>query len=116
MTAPMAPTRGSGRAARTRRGLSTGARAVVAAVIAVLTLAAGLVTWHADSAAAGASAPLRVLAWVLLVAGVAAPLAALVLGAIAIRTGSGRTLGAVALLAALVTLVLVGFSALGAGA
>lgn len=116
MTAPMAPTRGSGRPARTWRGLSTGARAVLAAVIAVLTLAAGLVTWHVDGVPAGASAPLRVLAWVLLVAAVAAPLAALVLGAIAIRTGSGRTLGAVALLAALVTLVLVGFSALGLGA
>ena len=113
MTAPVAPTRGSGRAAHAWRDRSTGARAVVAAVLALGVLVAGLVTWHADS---GASAALGVLAWVMIVAGVVAPLAALVLGAIAVRTGSGRALGAVALLAALIVLFLVGFSTMGWGA
>lgn len=50
------------------------------------------------------------------VVGVVAPLAALVLGVIAVRTGSGRALGAVALVVALVALVLVGVSTMGWGA
>lgn len=110
---PVAPTRGSGRAAHAWRDRSTGARAVVAAVLALVVLVAGLVTWHADSGTSGASAVLTVLAWVMIVASVVAPLAALVLGVIAVRTGSGRALGAVAVLAALIVLLLVGFSTMG---
>ena len=116
MTAPVAPTRGTSHAAHAWRDRSTGARAVVAAVLALVVLVAGLVTWRADSADAGASAALGVLAWVMIVAGVVAPLAALVLGTIAVRTGSGRALGAVALVAALIVLFLVGFSTMGMGA
>lgn len=107
MTGPVAPARGP------RRDLSRGAQAAIAALLAVVVLAAGLVAWRADSANAGASTPLTVLAWVTTAAGVAAPLAALVLGAIAVRTGSGRALGAVAVLLALVVLVLVGVATMG---
>jgi cell division protein FtsW (lipid II flippase) len=110
VTAPVAHTRGSRRAADAWRDLSTGARAVVATVLALVVYVAGLVTWQADS---GASAALGILAWVMIVAGVVAPVAALVLGAIAVRTGSGRALGAVALVAALAVLCLVGISTMG---
>ncbi len=110
MTAPVAPVRRSRRTAHAWHDLSTGARAVVAAVLALVVLVAGLFTWRADT---GASAALGALAWVMFVAGVVAPLAALVLGAIAVRTGSGRALGAVALVVALVVLVLVGVSTMG---
>ena len=116
MSAPAAPTRGSRRAAHAWRDLSTGARAFITALLALVVLVAGLVTWHADSADSGASAALGVLAWVMVVASVVAPLAALVLGAIAVRTGSGRALGAVALVAALIVLFLVGVLTMGWGA
>lgn len=109
MTALVEP-RGSRRAADALRDLSTGVRAVVAAVLALVVYVADLVTWRTDS---GASAALGILAWVIFVAGVEAPVAALVLGGIAVRTGSGRVLGAVALVPALVVLCLVGVSTMG---
>ena len=107
------PTRGSRRAARALREMSMGARAVVAAVLALAVLVACLVTLQADT---GTSAALGVLAWVMVVTGVVAPVAALVLGAIAVRTGSGRVLGAVALVAALIVILLVGVATMGWGA
>lgn len=113
MTAPVAHARGFRRAADSWRDLSKGARAVVVAVLALVVDVAGLFAWHADT---GASATCGALALVMLVVGVVAPVVALVLGGIAVRTGSGRALGAVALVAALVMLCLVGVATMGFGA
>lgn len=118
MSVPVTSARASRTASEVWGDLSTGARALVAAGLALVVHVAGLVTWRADSALASAgpsssSAALQFLVWPLLVASVVAPVATLVLGGMAVRTRSGRALGAVAVGVAFVMLGLVVVATMG---